>query len=115
MRPGFYAFAAAAAFSGAAIYAGLVEQPARLALGARAMLKEWRQSNRRGALLLEVLAVMSAILAYAEYAANGGVRWTIGGLIIVASWPYAYFVMTRVNVSGSARCRPNRLFRRCAS
>ena len=31
MRPGLYAFAAAAGFLGATVYIGLVEQPARLA------------------------------------------------------------------------------------
>jgi hypothetical protein len=98
VRPGLYAFAFAAAFSGSAIYICLVEQPARLALGVRAMLAEWRQSNRRGTLLLSAIAVVSAILAYAEFVANGDVRWIIGGTIIVASWPYAYFVMTPVNI-----------------
>lgn len=41
MRPGLYAFAAAA-FLGAAIYIGAVEQPARLNVGGRAMLKNGR-------------------------------------------------------------------------
>jgi hypothetical protein len=98
MRAGLYAFAVAAAFLGAAIYIGLVEQPARLALGPRAMVKEWARSNRRGTLLLSVLAIASAILAYIQYRANGDVRWLIGGVTILASWPYAYFVMVPVNV-----------------
>jgi hypothetical protein len=38
MRPGLYAFAAAASFLGATIYIGLVEQPARLKLSGPAML-----------------------------------------------------------------------------
>ena len=98
MRPGLYAFAAAAAFLGATTYIGLVEQPARLALGSRAMIKEWTRSNRRGTLMLSVLAVVSAILAYIQFRSNGDVRWLIGGVTILASWPYAYFVMVPVNV-----------------
>ena len=98
MRPGLYAFAAAAAFLGATTYIGLVEQPARLALGSRAMIKEWTRSNRRGTLMLSVLAVVSAILAYIQFRSNGDVRWLIGGTTILASWPYAYFVMVPVNV-----------------
>ena len=98
MRPGLYAFAVAAAFLGATTYIGLVEQPARLALGSRAMIKEWTRSNRRGTLMLSVLAVVSAILAYIQFRSNGDVRWLIGGATILASWPYAYFVMVPVNV-----------------
>jgi hypothetical protein len=63
MRPGLYAFAAAACFLGAAVYIGLVEQPARLALGGPAMIKEWAQSNHRGTVMMSVLAVVSAIFA----------------------------------------------------
>jgi len=98
MRPGLYAFAAAAAFLGTTIYIGLVEQPARLALGPHAMVREWTRSNRRGTLMLSVLAVVSAILAYIQFRANGDIRWIIGGATILASWPYAYFVMMPVNV-----------------
>jgi hypothetical protein len=98
MRPGLYAFAAASSFLGATIYIGLVEQPARLALGPRVMVQEWTRSNRRGALMLSVLAAVSAILAYIEFKANGDVRWIIGGLAIAASWLYAYFVIVPVNV-----------------
>jgi hypothetical protein len=48
--------------------------------------------------MLSVLAVASAVFAQAQFATNGDVRWTIGGLTILASWPYAYFVMVPVNV-----------------
>jgi hypothetical protein len=98
MWPGLYAFAAAAGFLGAAIYIGLVEQPARLALGPRAMLREWMLSNRRGTLVLSVMAVLSAILGFIQFKANSDVRWIIGAVTILASWPYAYFVMMPVNV-----------------
>ncbi|HEY0569172.1 MAG TPA: DUF1772 domain-containing protein [Xanthobacteraceae bacterium] len=98
MRTGLYAFAAAAGFLGATTYIGLVEQPARLALSGAAMLREWKWSNRRGTLVLSAFAVVSAILAYIQFKTNGDVRWLIGGTIILASWPYAYFVMTPVNV-----------------
>jgi hypothetical protein len=102
MRPGLYAFAATAGFLGAAAYIGLVEQPARLALGTRAMMREWMPSNRRGTLMLSLLAAVSAILAYIQFRTNGDIRWIIGGAVILASWPYAYFVMTPVNIWLSA-------------
>ena len=98
MRPGLYAFAGAAAFLGSTIYISLVEQPARLRLNGRAMIQEWKLSNRRGTLLLSVLAVLSATIAFIQFRMNGDVRWIIGGITILASWPYAYFVMMPVNI-----------------
>jgi hypothetical protein len=98
MRPGLYAFVAAASFLGAAIYVCAVEQPARLKLSGPAMIREWRLSNRRGTLVLSVFAVVSAILAFIQFKSNGDVRYLIGGVTILASWPYAHFVMMPVNI-----------------
>jgi hypothetical protein len=52
MRPALFAFAVASAFLGAALYINLVEQPARLALHVRSMIREWISSNRRGFIML---------------------------------------------------------------
>ena len=98
MRLGLYAFAVAAAFLGATVYIGLVEQPARLRLNTRAMIQEWKLSNRRGTLVLSGFAVLSAAIALVQFRQSGDVRWIIGGTTILASWPYAYFVMMPVNV-----------------
>jgi hypothetical protein len=62
------------------------------------MIEEWRLSNRRGTLVLSVLAVLSAAIAFVQFRLNGDVRWIIGGITILASWPYAYFVMMPVNI-----------------
>jgi hypothetical protein len=98
LRPGLFAFAVASAFLGAALYINIVEQPARLKLDARSEIQEWISSNRRGFAMLAALAVVSALLAYVAYTGTGDVRWTIGGTLILASWPYAYFVMAPVNI-----------------
>ncbi len=98
MRTGLYAFAVAASFLGAALYIGLVEQPARLALSSRSMVKEWIQSNRRGTLMMSSLAVASAILGFIQFKVSGDVRWILGAITILASWPYTYFVIIPVNV-----------------
>ncbi|MEA2998090.1 MAG: hypothetical protein QOG74_3639 [Alphaproteobacteria bacterium] len=98
MRPDLLAFAAACAFLGAALYVNIVEQPARLALDARSVIREWTSSNRRGFVMLAMLAVISSLSGYAQYVRTGDVRWLIGGTIILASLPYAYFVMTPVNI-----------------
>jgi hypothetical protein len=98
MRSDLLAFATACAFVGAALCVNVVEQPARLALDARAILREWRPSNRRASVLFAALAVVSALAGYVHYGRTGDVRWLLGATTILASWPYAYFVMTPVNM-----------------
>lgn len=97
MLLGPLALAFAAAFSGAALYINLVEQPARLALDDNALLSEWRPSDRRGFALLQSLALVAAVLGLAGYFESQDVRWLIGAVIIVASWPYTYFAMVPMN------------------
>jgi hypothetical protein len=98
LQIGLFAFAAACAFVGAALYVNFVEQPARLALDPQWMVREWVRSNRWGFVLLSALAVLSALLAYVDYALTRDARLIIGGTIILASWPYTYFVIIPVNV-----------------
>jgi hypothetical protein len=91
LRPGLFAFAAASAFFGAALYINIVEEPARMAIDSRSSIREWTPSYRRGFVMLAVLAIISAILAYADYARSGDVRWTIGGTLIFASCSLGLF------------------------
>jgi hypothetical protein len=84
MRSGLFVFATAWARFGAALYVNIVEQPGRLVLDARAIIREWTPCNRRGFIMLALLAVIDCIR-------SGDVRRLIGGTIILASWPYAYF------------------------
>ena len=98
MQTGLYAFAVAAAFLGAAIYIGFVEQPARLELSVRAMVREWAVSDHRGTILLTTLSLISAAFAFVQYRISGDVRWIIGGLAILASWPYEYYVLVPVSI-----------------
>lgn len=91
------ALAFAAAFSGAALYINLVEQPARLALDDAALLSEWRPSDRRGFALLASLALIAAVLALATYFETQDVRWLLGAAIVLASWPYTFFAMVPMN------------------
>jgi hypothetical protein len=98
MQTGLFAFGVASAFLGAAVYVNIVEQPARLALGPHAMIREWAPSNRRGSILLATLSVIASILALVHYGRTGDARWILGGLVILASWPYAIFIMVPVNI-----------------
>jgi uncharacterized membrane protein len=97
MLSGLLAFAFSAAFTGATLYINLVEQPARLALDDSSMMREWAPSDRRGFALLGGLALISAIAALAAYGRASDIRWLLGALVIVASWPYFYFVVVPIN------------------
>jgi hypothetical protein len=97
MLTGALALAFAAAFTGAALYINLVEQPARLALDDGALLSEWRPSDRRGFAMLASLALIAAALALTADFQNQDVRWLIGAIIIIASWPYTFFAMVPMN------------------
>jgi ACR3 family arsenite efflux pump ArsB len=114
MCPGLLALVAASGFSGATLYINLVEQPARMAVGGRAMIREWVPSNRRGLVMLSILALASGLLAYSDFSRSQDVRWLIGGAVILASLPYTFFVMVPVNiwlaeVSVSGRAMARRL------
>jgi anthrone oxygenase-like protein len=93
MRPGLLALIAAAMFFGAALYINLVEQPARLTLGDRAMMSEWIPSNRRGFLMLAICAIAAALLAYVDFSRTADTRWLIGAVVMLFSLPYAFYVM----------------------
>jgi hypothetical protein len=97
MLTGALALAFAAAFSGAALYINLVEQPARLGLDDSALLSEWRPSDRRGFAMLASLALIAAALALTAYFQTQDVRWLIGAIIVIASWPYTFFAMVPMN------------------
>jgi hypothetical protein len=97
MLSGLLALVFASAFAGAALYLNLVEQPARLALDDAAMMREWAPSDRRGFALLAGLALLSALAGLAAFGQGGDIRWLIGALIALASWPYSYFVVVPLN------------------
>jgi hypothetical protein len=97
MLTGSLALVFAAAFSGAALYINLVEQPARLALDDNGLLSEWRPSDRRGFAMLASLALVAAVLGLATYFETQDVRWLIGALIVIASWPYTFFAIVPMN------------------
>ena len=94
MNWGTLALAFAAAFTGASFYVNWVEQPARLALDEGALLSEWGPSDSRAVALLAALALLAAIAGFIAYFESQDVRWAFGALVIILSWPYAFFLMT---------------------
>ncbi len=97
MLSGLLALVFASAFAGAALYVNLVEQPARLALDDSSMLREWAPSDRRGFALLGGLALAAALAGLLAFGQGGDIRWLVGALTVLASWPYTYFVIVPLN------------------
>jgi hypothetical protein len=94
MISGTLALALAAAFTGASFYVNWVEQPARLRLDDAALLSEWGPSDSRGVALLVALALLAAIAGFIAYFDTQDVRWALGAVVMILSWPYAFFVMS---------------------
>ncbi|MCX7898901.1 MAG: DUF1772 domain-containing protein [Methylocystis sp.] len=94
---GSLALAAAGAFTGAAFYVNFVEQPARLTLSDEALIKEWEPSDHRGFIVLAGLAALGALFGFIAYRELDDVRWLAGALVLIASWPYAYYAIVPLN------------------
>ena len=61
------------------------------------MMKEWKPSDRRGFAMLAILALLSAVAGLFAFHAGNDIRWLIGAIMIIASWPYTFFVVVPLN------------------
>ena len=102
MIAGLLALTVAALFTGAAIYVGFAEQPARLQLDDRAQLAQWKPSYKRGFVMQGTLAFVGFLLGAAQWWQSGNALWLIGALLLVANWPFTLFVIVPTNKALSA-------------
>lgn len=97
MLSGHLALIAAALFAGAALYVSLIEQPARLLLDNQAALTEWKPAYKRGTLMQAPLAIVSFVLGLIGWWQTGNLGWIIGGLLMLANWPFTFLLIMPVN------------------
>src|SRR5262249_44657664 len=91
------ALASAAAFTGAAAYVNWSEQPARLTLDDAPLLKEWKFSYAKGTEMQATLALVSGLLGLAAFYIEHRSMAAIGGMLMLANWPYTFLAINPTN------------------
>jgi len=97
MLAGELALAVAALFSGAALYVGAVEHPARRELADNALLVEWQPAYARGAVMQASLAIVGFLLGVIAWWQSGNWIWLYGAVILIANWPYTLLIIMPTN------------------
>jgi hypothetical protein len=97
MLAGDLALVTAALFTGAAIYVNVAEQPARLGLDDRGLLREWQPAYKRGFAMQAPLAMVGCLFGVWAWWLSGNWRWLAGAAALVTNWPYTLIVILPTN------------------
>lgn len=91
------ATAACALFAGGALYASLVEHPARLACGPPMAVAQFRTSYPRGARLQAPLAVVGFLAAAGAWAHEAPGAWLLAGVLLGLAVPFTLVAILPTN------------------
>lgn len=97
MLAGHLALIAAAAFAGAAIYINVAEQPARLQLDDRALLREWKPAYRGGTAMQVPLVIVAFLLGTLAAWQTSGMLWLAGAIVMILNLPYTLLAIMPTN------------------
>ncbi len=87
----------AALFTGGAFFANVVEHPARLHLDDAGMLTQWKPAYKRGFALQAPMATLGFALGTWAWWQSGDPLLLIGGLLLIANWPFTLIWIMPIN------------------